>query len=324
MKYYFFLFCLLSSTSTIAVKVDLPLSPDQEASNQVSPVLFNSISSIPSSSSGAQLNADHDGPYESNTNLIPVGASSSSISAYEPLLLMPQSSLIPSSSSSLSLIPKEESEFKLLMQKATEGDPSAQTKLGRMFMLGRVEGGISQKNDLMAAEWFMAAKEKIPQARIFLIMMHMDGRVPYYRNIEDNYIVKCLKAAIENEMMEASTYLGRMYMKGRVVEGGKSPENDKIAFDLLGKAANQGKPEAQRNFGLMHMRGRGVEGGKSSENYGIGVGWIKLAAAQGDRLACNCCKSILQGGAMKEFQLTPQLQVELLNLSNFHHYHNLR
>gem|GEM_PF-4248610 len=66
-------------------------------------------------------------------------------------------------------------------------------------------------------------------------------------------------------------HLGIDYLLGRGVA-----ENDRLAFDWLQKAADQGSMTAANELGFMYASGKGVE-----QNYSLAIEWYEKAADSG-------------------------------------------
>ena len=71
--------------------------------------------------------------------------------------------------------------------------------------------------------------------------------------------------------VEAQTYLGVMYYKGRGVS-----QDYAEAMRWFRKAADQGDVEAQAMLGVMYYKGQGV-----SQDYAEAARWVRKAAEQG-------------------------------------------
>lgn len=202
-------------------------------------------------------------------------------------------------------------EIELLRQKAEEGDPVSQYRLGNRYQQGK---GVPQ-DTRVAAEWYRkAAEQGYSPAQNDLGNLYVQGI-----GVPQDYAegAKWLARAAEQGNPFAQTNLGWMYDVGQGV-----PVNKAKAVKLYMAAAEQGNPNAQTNLAYMYEKGEGglernmkkaaelylkaAEKGVANAQYsvalyyesGIGVPkdrakaiqWLRKAADQGDIDAANKLK----------------------------------
>jgi len=135
-----------------------------------------------------------------------------------------------------------------LRQKAQQGDPVAQNKLGDLYANG--QQGIKQ-DDSEAARWYRkSALQGNALAQFNLGMLYVDGR-----GVRQSYIkaARWFEKAAAQGIAPAQVHLGILYSDGR----GVGRDYQKAQQWLL-KAADQGNANAMTSLGILYELGLGV------------------------------------------------------------------
>ena len=135
--------------------------------------------------------------------------------------------------------PTPEGEFKTLLQKADQGDATAQTLLGAMYVGGK---GVP-KDYAQAVTWFRkAAEQGLAGAQVMLGMAYELGL-----GVPQDYVqaVAWYRKAAEQGDARGQFPLGAMYFKGQGI-----PQDYEQAASWYRKAAEQGNARAQYELGV--------------------------------------------------------------------------
>ena len=149
---------------------------------------------------------------------------------------------------------------------ATQGDGSAQFKLGAMYDGGK---GV-EKNGREAMRWYLVASAQGSSGAAYnLGQLYHDGN-----GIPQNYKLarRWYRSAADRGSIKAAVNLGFMEMSG---EGG--PRDYKKAIEWYLFAAKRGNDRAKINMGVMYQNALGVR-----KNLVIAHMWYNLAAAHGE------------------------------------------
>lgn len=206
--------------------------------------------------------------------------------------------------------------FALATSQAGQGDRSAQTLLGELYLKGQ---GIPRDAE-QAADWFeLAAEENDPEAQFSLGMLYATGNGV---KKDLSHALELFEKAADNGQKNAQFNLGMLYLQGQIVG-----QDITRAMDLFTKSATQGLADAQYalanlyrsdlfptpnyeqarywmyqaarsgyadaqlEYGLMLFKGEGIE-----QDYEAATAWIEQAANQGHILAQNRLARILARG----------------------------
>ena len=156
-----------------------------------------------------------------------------------------------------------------LRARAEKGDARAQSKLGEVFLFGKLGATI---NEAEAVKWFRkAAEQNEVAAQYNLGCCYAEGR-----GVATNYVkaLKWFRKAAEQNYAPAQRNLGVCYLFGAGVA-----TNYVEAVKWLGRAATQNMARAQALLGNCYARGEGV-----ATNHVEAVKWARKAAEQGDAL----------------------------------------
>ena len=199
-----------------------------------------------------------------------------------------------------------EQKFAQLLEKANEGDATAQVQVGRAYakgedvpkdvhktfqyieksaLQGNAEGqrllaslyksgnGVAE-NPVKAAEWYeKSAAQNDPDAQFWLAFMYLQGEGVGKDVARAETLL--LKAA-DNGSDVAITFLGDMY-QGYGPHFKKDLQKEVVFYE---KYAERGNATAQVALGEMYVRGKGVP-----EDIETGLGWFRKAADQGNSTA---------------------------------------
>ena len=297
MRYYFFLFCLLSTSSSMAM--------DHEEHDHPSSLLRSS-SSASSSLDSLQLS------YSNERSRMGEDLRENTSDQSATLSPIPYDFLSQSSSSNAPMTQQEESDLESLKKDAAKGEATAQdrvtaqARLGAMYMNGQVAGGKCPENDVEAVKWLkLAAKNDnglklapendnelaqiIGFAQISLVRMYAECR-GVKEKLPENCVkvANLLRQAVDNGLPEILYHVtlydfGNMYATGRV-SGGKSPENNRIAIQWYKLTAKEGYGPAQFQLGVVYAS-RQVPGKTLLECDEKAYMWLELAAKNGDEFA---------------------------------------
>ena len=150
---------------------------------------------------------------------------------------------------------------------AYKGDPSAQSRLGAMYYVGRDD---VDQDYTKAAEWSQkAADQGNANAQLVLGWLYEDGN-----GVRQDYneAAEWFRKAADQDHAGAQSSLGAMY------ESGKGVRQDYAeASKLYKKAADQGDAHAQFRLGVMYQEGNGVR-----QDYAEASKLYKKAADQGN------------------------------------------
>jgi TPR repeat protein len=178
----------------------------------------------------------------------------------------------------------------VIYQKAAEeGDATAQSKLGVMYMTGE---GVEINFEQAAVLFRRAAEQGNPRAQFNLGQCYLKGKG--IKQDTDQALVWYRKSANQGNARAQAT-MGHMYAMGIGVN--KSLE---LAFDWFRKAAELGNAMAQVSLGFMYENGKGIE--KSTE---LAAQWYREAAERGD------VKAQMKIGLMCENGIGVEQDVEL-------------
>lgn len=175
---------------------------------------------------------------------------------------------------------------------AEQGDAGAQCILGAMYANGE---GVAQNYSLAAQLYQKAAEQGLAPAQYSLGVLYTNGL-----GVSQNYAeaVKWYQTAAEQSFAPAQCNFGAMYVKGQGVS-----QNYTEAVKWFREAAKQGYAEAQHNLGVMYADGQGV-----SQDYTEAVKWYQIAAEQSFAPAqCNLGIMYYDGiGVEQNFSLAAQ------------------
>lgn len=124
--------------------------------------------------------------------------------------------------------------FEGTLQRANRGDPVAQTKIGKMYLIGEVV----KRSNKKAVEWFKkAAEQEHAAAQRKLGVMYSNGW-----GVEKSYkkAFEWYTKSADQGNVDAQFYLGEMYKDGQGVE-----QSYEKAFEWYTKAAKKGHTDAQ-------------------------------------------------------------------------------
>ena len=153
-----------------------------------------------------------------------------------------------------------------LMKNAQDGDPSAQFKLGNMYLRG---AGFEHSPEKAVALFKKAADQNEPNAMYNLAYCYQHGiGVP----VDRMSATMLYKKAADCGDLDALNNLAGCCMRG---EGAVRDQNK--AAQYYKKAAEQGHAKAQFNYGECCFKGMGTAKDPSEAVY-----WYKLSAEQGD------------------------------------------
>lgn len=156
--------------------------------------------------------------------------------------------------------------IRLVQPLAYEGNPRAQTILGRCF-----ENGLGVEQDMaVAAQWFqMAAEQNYSEAQVLLAYCYEIGAgVP--KNPQQ--VMNLMTRAGEAGNAEAQFNLALNYSQGLY----GAPKNEQESFRWAELAAKQGYAQAERFLGACYEYGFGTPADAA-----LAEEWYKKAAAQG-------------------------------------------
>ena len=149
--------------------------------------------------------------------------------------------------------------FRLLEEKAEQGDAQAQHELATAYLVGR----IIQKDHHKSLEWnFRAAKQGNPDAIRSLKVQYFFGNIPDENAFKWHYLFASVLG-----LSAAQAKLGDIYRNGKDV-----PQNYAEALKWYRLAAAQGEYSAQSDLGFMYVLGNGV-----SQNPREAYIWFSLA-----------------------------------------------
>ncbi len=149
---------------------------------------------------------------------------------------------------------------------ADQGDDGAQYNLGLMYFKGQ---GVAQDDKEAARFYRLAADQGNARAQYNLGVMYFKGQ-----GVTQDYkeALRLYRLAADQGDASAQSNLGLMYFNGQGVA-----QDYKEAVRLYRLAADQGHANAQYNLGLMYFNGQGV-----AQDYKEAVRLYRLAADQGD------------------------------------------
>ncbi|KAI3384106.1 hypothetical protein SNEBB_009399 [Seison nebaliae] len=165
---------------------------------------------------------------------------------------------------------------------AERGEVTAQMIVAQLYMQGARGLSINYKKALHY--YSLAAEQNMPNALAFIGKMYLEGNHGIERNY--NLAFKYLKKAVDNNNMIAQATLGYMYYFGIYVE-----KDEKEAFALFSKSANQGYGEGQLFLGMMHFNGEGTP-----KNYKLAEKNFRLACQGGHVLAFHSLGEMYAAG----------------------------
>lgn len=154
----------------------------------------------------------------------------------------------------------------LIQPLANEGNPRAQTILGRCY-----ENGLGVKQDMaVAAQWFqLAAEQNYSEAQVLLAYCYEIGSgVP--KNPE--MVMNLFTRAADSGNAEAQFNLALNYSQGLY----GAPKDEKQSFHWATLAAEQGYAQAERFLGACYEFGFGVPADQAMASE-----WYNKAEAQG-------------------------------------------
>gem|GEM_PF-1202805 len=173
-------------------------------------------------------------------------------------------------------------------QAADKEMSDAQYKLANLYLEGRVDGVTNQERVVMAEKWHIkAVKNGHAQAQRVLGLLHLSG-TPHLtgtrktKGANDADAARYLQMAAKQNDLEATYFLGEMYLDGRAsIENGTAEE---VAVEYYKRAANGGYAKAQFKLGQMLVEGKtGTKDGKP--NYQEAARRFSEAAKQGHKEA---------------------------------------
>ncbi len=156
--------------------------------------------------------------------------------------------------------------IQLLKGLATEGERSAQLKLGTLYEEGRAV----PKNSDEAIRWYcVASAQGDADAPFHIGRIYDDGR-----GVPQDYAraLKWYRVGANRGEPKAQVNLGEIYASGRGV-----PKNYAEAAKWFRIAAEYGNELAQNNLGVLYLKGTGVR-----RDYVRAHVWFNLAARQGN------------------------------------------
>ena len=175
--------------------------------------------------------------------------------------------------------PPQTPELESLLQRAHQGDVSAQIRLGQRYWRGE---GV-ERSEIEAAKWFRkAAEQGEPRAQLSLghlliqgqfRIVNSDGRYQIEKDEAEG--AKWIRKAAEQGHASAQFSLGHLYAQGQGVE------SDEVeAAKWIRKAAEQGHAIAQAVLAMRYFDGQGVE-----KDAAAAEKWARKAARQGKTFA---------------------------------------
>ena len=150
-----------------------------------------------------------------------------------------------------------------LLERATQGDASAQYSLGLKYATGT---GVPEDHK-DAAKWYrLAAEQGEADSQFNLGLMYDYGEGVPKDDKEASEVVPT--GSLSKEVLSARVLLGLKYDFGKGV-----PKDDKEAVKWYRLGADQGNASAQSNLGRKYATGTGVP-----EDHKKAVKWYRLAA----------------------------------------------
>lgn len=171
----------------------------------------------------------------------------------------------------------EKEAMKWLLKSANQGNAEAQRLLGLCYFVGAEE---TERDYEKAAKWFQeSAKNGDRFAQYRLGLCYENGW-----GVEQNYedAVRWYCKAAEQGHAEAQCDLGWFYLEGKGIE-----QNYEKAAKLFSEAAVSGFRSAEYSLGVCYENGYGVE-----QNWREAVKWYRLSAERGHAAAqfnLGCC-----------------------------------
>ena len=151
-------------------------------------------------------------------------------------------------------------------QRADDGDPIAQFRMGELYAKGELLGEDDQK----AAMWYSkAALQGLADAQFALGSFYHRG---FGVEKNENAAVSWYRQAAMQGHLKAQNNLGLIYLHG--TDGIRDGEQAEF---WIRKAANQGDSSAQNALGVMYADGLIVE-----KNFQVAVAWYRKSANQGN------------------------------------------
>lgn len=156
--------------------------------------------------------------------------------------------------------------LQLIQPLANEGNPRAQTMLGRCY-----ENGLGVEQDMaVAAQWFqLAAEQNYSEAQVLLAYCYEVGAgVPK----DPQQVMNLMTRAAEAGNAEAQFNLALNYSQGLY----GAPKNEQESFRWASLSAAQGYAQAERFLGACYEYGFGVNADEA-----LSKEWYSKAEAQG-------------------------------------------
>lgn len=156
--------------------------------------------------------------------------------------------------------------LQIVQPMASEGNPRAQTILGRCY-----ENGLGVEQDMaVAAQWFqLAAEQNYTEAQVLLAYCYEVGAGVPKNPLE---VMNLMTRAAEAGNAEAQFNLAVNYSQGLY----GAPKNEQDSFHWASLAANQGYAQAERFLGACYEYGFGV-----NADAALAAEWYAKAEKQG-------------------------------------------
>jgi len=182
-------------------------------------------------------------------------------------------------------------ELENLLQRAQQGEVSAQTRLGRAYDTSVQNSVVNKKDDKQALMWYLkAAEQGYPLAQMYLAIMYEEGRGGWWTLKSEKQAKQWYQKAAEQGYAPAQTHLGILCERWPWYPRGL--EHDQEAVQWYQKAAEQGYAPAQMHLGRMYEIGKG----SLAQDDEQAVTWYQKAAEQGNTTAQNYLDSLLGKG----------------------------
>ena len=181
-------------------------------------------------------------------------------------------------------------ELENLLQRAQQGEVSAQTRLGRAYDTSVQNSVVNNKDDKQALMWYLkAADQGYPLAQMYLAIMYEEGRGGWWTLKSEKQAKQWYQKAAEQGYAPAQTQLGILCERWPSYPKGL---HDQEAVQWYQKAAEQGYAPAQMHLGRMYEIGKG----SLAQDDEQAVTWYQKAAEQGNTTAQNYLDSLLGKG----------------------------
>lgn len=165
--------------------------------------------------------------------------------------------------------------FPKLKPYAKKGDALSQVAIGKMYL----NGAGTQKNEIEAFKWFVAASEQGNSAGQFLAgLMLYEGR-GVTKDI--NAAKSWLSQASDNGNVIAMNLLASILEQSNSKKLGIN-QNHQDAYNLYKQAAQKGYSISMLNLAILYAKGKGVVKDNAKASF-----WIKRACNAGEQRACR-------------------------------------